>query len=62
MTALLECAVAAIVTLLVNDPVGELQIRSCRVEMLSDWYTMLYNPSPDYITTLHCTQEAVFPL
>lgn len=30
--------------------------------MLSDWYTMLYNPSPDYITTLHCTQEAVFPL
>nr|AAH55200.1 Zgc:92212 protein [Danio rerio] len=30
--------------------------------MLSDWYTMLYNPSPDYVTTLHCTQEAVFPL
>ncbi|EGV93476.1 JNK1-associated membrane protein [Cricetulus griseus] len=23
---------------------------------------MLYNPSPDYITTLHCTQEAVYPL
>ncbi|XP_062905781.1 JNK1/MAPK8-associated membrane protein isoform X2 [Mobula hypostoma] len=62
VTALLECAVAAIVTLLVNDPIGELKIRSCRVKMLSDWYTMLYNPSPDYITTLHCTQEAVFPL
>ncbi|OBS69993.1 hypothetical protein A6R68_01466 [Neotoma lepida] len=23
---------------------------------------MLHNPSPDYITTLHCTQEAVYPL
>ncbi|XP_041071276.1 JNK1/MAPK8-associated membrane protein isoform X3 [Carcharodon carcharias] len=62
VTALLECTVAAIVTLLVNDPIGQLKIRSCRVKMLSDWYTMLYNPSPDYINTLHCTQEAVFPL
>nr|XP_023681261.1 JNK1/MAPK8-associated membrane protein isoform X4 [Paramormyrops kingsleyae] len=62
VTALLECGVAAVVTLLVNDPVGQLSIRSCRVQMLSDWYTMLYNPSPDYVTTLHCTQEAVFPL
>ncbi|KAG7466242.1 hypothetical protein MATL_G00162740 [Megalops atlanticus] len=62
ITALLECSAAAIMTLLVNDPVGQLSIRSCRVQMLSDWYTMLYNPSPDYVTTLHCTQEAVFPL
>ncbi|XP_078418863.1 JNK1/MAPK8-associated membrane protein isoform X3 [Cetorhinus maximus] len=62
VTALLECTVAAIVTLLVNDPIGQLKIRSCRVKTLSDWYTMLYNPSPDYINTLHCTQEAVFPL
>ncbi|XP_072345249.1 JNK1/MAPK8-associated membrane protein isoform X4 [Scyliorhinus torazame] len=62
VTALLECTVAAIVTLLVNDPMGQLKIRSCRVKMLSDWYTMLYNPSPDYINTMHCTQEAVFPL
>ncbi|XP_070984053.1 JNK1/MAPK8-associated membrane protein-like isoform X2 [Oncorhynchus clarkii lewisi] len=62
ITALFECSAAAMVTLLVNDPVGLLSIRSCRVQMLSDWYTMLYNPSPDYITTLHCTQEAVFPL
>lgn len=62
ITALFECTAAAIVTLLLNDPVGQLSIRSCEVKMLSDWYTMLYNPSPDYITTLHCTQEAVFPL
>lgn len=62
ITALFECSAAALVTLLVSDPVGGLSIRSCRVQMLSDWYTMLYNPSPDYVTTLHCTQEAVFPL
>ncbi|XP_034624483.1 JNK1/MAPK8-associated membrane protein isoform X3 [Trachemys scripta elegans] len=62
LTALFECSVAAIVTLLVSDPVGFLYIRSCKVVMLSDWYTMLYNPSPDYITTVHCTHEAVYPL
>lgn len=62
ITAMLECSVSAVVTLLVTEPVGLLSIRSCRVQMLSDWYTMLYNPSPDYINTLHCTQEAVYPL
>ncbi|KAG8561107.1 hypothetical protein GDO81_015250 [Engystomops pustulosus] len=62
ITALLECTVAALITLLVNDPVGYLHIRSCGVEKLSDWYTMLYNPSPDYVNTVHCTQEAVYPL
>ncbi|XP_042083192.1 JNK1/MAPK8-associated membrane protein [Haplochromis burtoni] len=59
---MLECSMSAVVTLLVTEPVGMLTIRSCRVQMLSDWYTMLYNPSPDYVNTLHCTQEAVYPL
>ncbi|PWA16611.1 hypothetical protein CCH79_00004443, partial [Gambusia affinis] len=62
VTAMLECSVSAVVTLLLTEPVGKLSIRSCRVQMLSDWYTMLYNPSPDYVNTLHCTQEAVYPL
>ncbi|XP_017295067.1 JNK1/MAPK8-associated membrane protein [Kryptolebias marmoratus] len=62
VTAMLECSVSAVVTLLLADPVGNLSIRSCRVKELSDWYTMLYNPSPDYVNTLHCTQEAVYPL
>lgn len=62
LTALLECGVSALVTLLLTEPLGVLGIRSCRVQMLSDWYTMLYNPSPDYVNTLHCTQEAVYPL
>ncbi|KAL1768081.1 JNK1/MAPK8-associated membrane protein isoform X2 [Sigmodon hispidus] len=61
-SAFFECSMAAVVTLLVSDPPGTLSIYSCGVLMLSDWYTMLYNPSPDYITTLHCTQEAVYPL
>lgn len=62
VTALLECGVSALLTLLLTEPEGALSIRSCRVHTLSDWYTMLYNPSPDYVTTLHCTQEAVYPL
>ncbi|KAL6032394.1 hypothetical protein STEG23_028994 [Scotinomys teguina] len=61
-SALFECSMAAVVTLLVSDPPGTLSIHSCGVLTLSDWYTMLYNPSPDYITILHCTQEAVYPL
>nr|XP_032803996.1 JNK1/MAPK8-associated membrane protein isoform X4 [Petromyzon marinus]XP_032803997.1 JNK1/MAPK8-associated membrane protein isoform X4 [Petromyzon marinus] len=58
----LECSAAAVVTLLLSDPLGSFHVRSCRSHMLSDWYTMLFNPSPDYIHTIHCTQEAVFPL
>ncbi|XP_061600087.1 JNK1/MAPK8-associated membrane protein [Cololabis saira] len=62
LVSTLECGVSAVVTLLLSEPEGQLGIRSCRVQMLSDWYTMLYNPSPDYVSTLHCTQEAVYPL
>lgn len=29
--------------------------------MLSDWYTMPYNWSPDYITAVYCTLEAAYP-
>ncbi|XP_032803991.1 JNK1/MAPK8-associated membrane protein isoform X1 [Petromyzon marinus] len=61
-SAVLECSAAAVVTLLLSDPLGSFHVRSCRSHMLSDWYTMLFNPSPDYIHTIHCTQEAVFPL
>ncbi|MEQ2173429.1 hypothetical protein GOODEAATRI_032042 [Goodea atripinnis] len=62
ITAMLESTVSAVVKLLLTEPVGKLSIWSCRVHMLSDWYTMLYNQSPDYVNTLHCTQEAVYPL
>ena len=60
--ALLECVVAAVVCVVTVAPFGSMSITSCPVKGLSDWYTMLYNPSPDYTSTLHCTQEAVYPL
>ncbi|XP_023711272.1 uncharacterized protein LOC111866497 isoform X2 [Cryptotermes secundus] len=59
ISALFEIVTAAILTLLMSDPVGSLAVRSCRTEKLSDWYTLLHNPNPHYDETLHCTQEAV---
>ncbi|CAM1154702.1 JKAMP (predicted) [Pycnogonum litorale] len=60
--ALFEIICASILTLLAVDPKGQFRVTSCHVERLSDWYTLLHNPSPGYINTLHCTQEAVYPL
>ncbi|XP_063222180.1 JNK1/MAPK8-associated membrane protein-like [Bacillus rossius redtenbacheri] len=62
LSALVETAGAATLTLLMSDPWGSLQVRSCRTQRLSDWYTLLKNPSPNYGRVLHCTQEAVYPL
>lgn len=62
LSALAETVIAAILTLLLTDPYGSLTVRSCPVERLEDWYSMLYNPSPNYTTTFHCTQEIVYPL
>lgn len=62
LSALLEIALASLITLQLTDPVGSFSIKSCRVNKLSDWYTLLHNPSPNYEATLHCTQEAVYPL
>nr|CAD7201609.1 unnamed protein product [Timema douglasi] len=62
LSALVETAMAAVLTLLMSEPWGKLEVRSCRTQKLSDWYTLLHNPNPDYADTLHCTQEAVYPL
>ena len=56
--ALIEVAGAALITILVLDPVGELGLTSCKVDRLQDWYTFFQNPTPNYEETLHCTQEA----
>lgn len=61
-SALLEALVSGVCALLVVNPVGNLDITSCPVTQLSDWYTLVYNPTPDYVTVIHCTQEAVYPL
>ncbi|XP_062502773.1 JNK1/MAPK8-associated membrane protein-like [Corticium candelabrum] len=63
VSAGIEFFVAAIVSLLLFDPVGSLDVKSCGVRRFSDWYTLFFNPKkPDYISTIHCTQEAVYPL
>lgn len=62
LSALIEIATASAITLQLTDPMGSFEIQSCKARRLSDWYTLLHNPSPNYETTLHCTQEAVYPL
>ncbi|XP_062570241.1 JNK1/MAPK8-associated membrane protein-like [Saccostrea cucullata] len=62
ISALLESIIAAILTLLLVEPYGSLTVRSCPVSKLSDWYSMLLNPQPNYTKTLYCTQEIVYPL
>ena len=56
--ALFEVCTAAVITVLALDPVGEMALKSCRVERVQDWYTFFQNPNPNYEETLHCTQEA----
>lgn len=62
LSALLEIAGAAIITLQLMEPFGSFEIRSCNPAALADWYTLFHNPNPNYEETLHCTQEAVYPL
>ncbi|XP_064600207.1 JNK1/MAPK8-associated membrane protein-like [Liolophura sinensis] len=62
VSAVTESVLSAIITLLLARPMGTLAVESCSVNKLSDWYTMMYNPTPNYTTTLHCTQEIVYPL
>lgn len=61
-SSLLETIIASVATLLIVEPIGVFEVRSCKALHLSDWYTLLFNPTPNYEETLHCTQEAVYPL
>ncbi|XP_013102800.1 JNK1/MAPK8-associated membrane protein [Stomoxys calcitrans] len=60
--ALIEVTISAIVCILLVEPLGEFRLFSCPVRKFSDWYTLFYNPTPNYEKSLHCTQEAVYPL
>nr|CAG4650406.1 EOG090X0BGA [Sida crystallina] len=62
VSALLETLLSAVITLIINEPVGSLNLKSCAVRQLSDWYTQFHNPQPNYQETLYCAQEAVYPL
>jgi len=61
-SAMVESAAAAAGAVLLSDPIGELTLNACGVKRLSDWYPLLFNPTPNYDTKLYCTQEVVYPL
>ncbi|KPJ18177.1 JNK1/MAPK8-associated membrane protein [Papilio machaon] len=60
--AFTEVVTGTLAALLVLPPTGSIALFVCTPKALSDWYTLLHNPQPDYKETLHCTQEAVYPL
>ena len=62
LSALVETILAALITILIHPPIGSLNLKSCAIHQISDWYTLLHNPNPNYEETLHCGQEAVYPL
>lgn len=57
-----ETVISSLITLQVTDPIGSFTIKSCKTQRLSDWYTLLHNPNPNYEASIQCTQEAVYPL
>lgn len=61
-SAFIEVALSAILATLFMEPMWELRLYACEVRKLTDWYTLFYNPSPNYETRVYCTQEAVYPL
>lgn len=60
--AFIEVIVAAFLSLLLSHPIGSFSVHSCRVRSISDWYTILHNPSPNYEKKIYCSHEAVYPL
>jgi len=59
---LFENLLSLLITLLLVEPFGTFEVKTCSPKQLSDWYTLFFNPSPDYKNTIYCTQEAVYPL
>lgn len=62
LVSTIEVIISSILSLLIVHPFGSLEIKSCSVRVLADWYTLLHNPNPYYTETVHCTQEAVYPM
>ena len=60
--AFVEVVISGLCSVLLMEPVGELQLHSCEVKRFIDFYTLFYNPQPNYETRLHCSSEAVYPL
>nr|XP_002130041.1 JNK1/MAPK8-associated membrane protein [Ciona intestinalis] len=62
VSSFFESFTAAILSLLIYEPRGSLTLLSCKVVQISDWYTVFFNPTIKYTTTVFCAQEAVYPL
>uniref|UniRef100_H2YRZ5 JNK1/MAPK8-associated membrane protein n=1 Tax=Ciona savignyi TaxID=51511 RepID=H2YRZ5_CIOSA len=62
ISSFIESCMAALFALLVYEPKGSLNLVSCPVVQISDWYTVFFNPTVKYTTTIFCGQEAVYPL
>ncbi|CAG9765977.1 unnamed protein product [Ceutorhynchus assimilis] len=62
ITAFFEVVASCVLALLSVNPIGKFTIHSCESHSLSDWYTLLHNPRPNYEEQIYCTQEAVYPL
>ena len=62
LSVILESFISFMLMVLTFEPRGELVLYSCGVKSIKDWYTFFYNPKPDYVNVVRCTQEAVYPL
>ena len=62
LSVIVESFFSFIFMILSFEPQGKLTLHTCRVQSIKDWYTVFYNPKPDYVNALRCTQEAVYPL
>ncbi|OQV18886.1 putative JNK1/MAPK8-associated membrane protein [Hypsibius exemplaris] len=64
LSNLCEAALAAFLTIVLfrSKEDGSFSIKSCGVNRLTDWYTLFFNPKPDYVNSVRCTQEIVYPL
>lgn len=62
LSAFFEVIISAVISVFLIEPFGRFYINSCGVKKFSDWYTLFYNPTPNYEDKLYCTTEAVYPL
>lgn len=62
ISAFFEVVISAVISVFLIEPIGVFYINSCGVKRFSDWYTLFYNPTPNYEKKLYCTTEAVYPL
>jgi len=58
----IECSLALFCSLLIFNPVGELNVHGCEKNGAHEWYPVFLNPVVNYTDTLSCSSELVYPL